>query len=148
MDRNARTALTVTFIVIGLLTGINYAVDNQDGRWLVMALLFFGLAVLLWLWRKREGEESTELVVTESLDTVEQHMREVEERVQEVLEEEIKDPVEQVDTMPAAVDDPAIEVETGSSLPPAEEEELYVDDSVGFVDPSAEAATVEVDPTT
>lgn len=149
MDRNARTALTVTFIVIGLLVGINYAVDNQDGRWLIMALFFFGLAVLLWLWRQREEEETDiELVATESLDDVERHLRDVEDRVQEALDEEIKDPIEQANTMPAAVDEPAIEVETGSTLPPAEEEELYVDESVGFVDPSAEVETVEVDPAT
>jgi predicted flap endonuclease-1-like 5' DNA nuclease len=149
MDRNARTALTVTFIVIGLLLGINYAVsENQDGRWLLLALFFFALVGLLWLWRKREDREDTELVATESLQDVERHMQEVEERVQDALDEEIKEPVKQPDTAAPAAVDPAVEVETASELPPAEEEELYTDPSVGFYDPSAETETVEVDPAT
>jgi len=150
MDRNARTALTVTFIVIGLLLGINYAVaENQDARWLALALFFFGLAGLLWLWRRREEDgDSAELVATESLADVEDHIQQLEERVQEALDEEVKEPVEQPETTPPASAEPAVEVDTASEMPPAEEEELFVDETVGAPEPSAGGQTVEVDPAT
>jgi len=61
MDRNFKMALAVTSLILGILTGTNFMVSNDSrGPWLGWALLFFGLAVLLWLWMRRDDHEAAQ----------------------------------------------------------------------------------------
>jgi predicted flap endonuclease-1-like 5' DNA nuclease len=75
---NVKAVVAVTFLVLGLFTGINYMVDKEVGtNWLMWTLFFFLGALLFWLWMMRE-ERSAEDAAEESLDAAEESLRRLE----------------------------------------------------------------------
>lgn len=72
MDRNLKTLLAVSFLVVGLLQGANLMVDVEEaslGGLLWFALLAFG-SLIFWLWIWREQRPSADKA-TQSIEAAE-----------------------------------------------------------------------------
>lgn len=59
LDRDGKTLIVVAALVMSLLLGINYMVSNEpDNSWIVWIIGLLVLALLVWLWMRRDDVEA------------------------------------------------------------------------------------------
>lgn len=74
MEQQAKTALGIASLLIGLLLGINTMVaEEPNNNWLAWSLVFLGGAFLFWLWLRRDArsaQDAAEQALTSASDEV------------------------------------------------------------------------------
>jgi predicted flap endonuclease-1-like 5' DNA nuclease len=81
MDKNAKTLLGVSSLVLGILFGVNHVAQNNDngGSWLSWALVFIGLGLLFfaWIWiEERRAKEHAEAIARQAAEEAARKMNE------------------------------------------------------------------------
>lgn len=86
MNTEWKALLAVTFLVLGLLQGMNLAVDEEPAMGaIIRTVLFLVGAALFYLWMMRD-QRSAEDAADETLDEVEKQLDVVKEAVQDAKE--------------------------------------------------------------
>lgn len=149
MDSNTKQLLAVFSLMLGLSWGIPYLVsEEKNSSWLMLSIIFLGLALLLWFWVSRE-QRSSEEAARDALDAAEENLKKLEAdatdsvpvssvpvvEVADEVEEEIEEVVE------AVVEETEAEELVESASSPEEIETIAEEAKSG--DPIAESEIAE-----
>jgi len=106
MESNSKHVLAVFSLMVGLSFGVPYLVtERENSSWLMLAIIFLGLALLLWLWIMRE-QRTAEEAATDALDAAEENLKKLEAQAAEVEKAEEPPTTEEKD-LPIARTPPA-----------------------------------------
>lgn len=83
MESNTKYVLAVFSLMVGLSFGVPYLVtEEKNTSWLMLAIIFLVLALILWLWIMRE-QRSAEDAASDTLDAAEDNLKKLEAQAAE-----------------------------------------------------------------
>lgn len=123
MESNTKYMMAVFSLMLGLSWGIPYLVSETEERnesWLMLAIFFFVLALVFWLWISRE-QGSAEEEANNALDAAEDKLKKIEIKAADpepVPEQKAVEPEPVVEPEPEPVAKVAVEPEPVASGEP------------------------------